>query len=227
MKLYCLPVSDSCRPVMLLAAEEGIAMEMEVLDLLAGDQFSERFVAINPNSAVPVLEDGDFRLTEASAILKYLADRVSSAAYPRELRARARVHEQMDWFVTGFHRVFGHGIAWPRAMPERYGWPDPAMQDAALRRAEPQARRYFDVLDRHWLAGDGPFLGGARPSLADMLGVSYVSLASLVEFDLSPWPRVLRWLDAMRARPSWSLANAAFDAWCEEMRAARRRKAAA
>ena len=49
---------------------------------------------------VPALEDGDFRLTESSAILKYLADKVGSAAYPKDLKQRARVNERMDWFNT-------------------------------------------------------------------------------------------------------------------------------
>ena len=54
------------------------------------------FSAINPNQAVPVLQDGEFRLTESSAILKYLADRVGSPSYPRKLQMRARVNEAMD-----------------------------------------------------------------------------------------------------------------------------------
>lgn len=149
MKLYQLPLSDACRPVLLFAAEEGIALEMEILDLLAGDQFSERFVAINPNSAVPVLEDGQFRLTEGSAILKYLAERIGSPFYPRAAAARARVNERMDWFNTGFHREYCMGVVWPQVMPDRYGWPDAAMQAAALRRAEARARRYLDVLEGH------------------------------------------------------------------------------
>ncbi|HYF09791.1 MAG TPA: glutathione S-transferase family protein [Acetobacteraceae bacterium] len=222
MKLYQLPYSDACRPVLLLAAEEAVALEMETLDLLAGDQFSPRFVAINPNSAVPVLEDGAFRLTEGSAILKYLADRVGSAAYPREARARALVNERMDWFNTGFHREFCMGLIWPQVMPERYGWPDAAMQAVALARAEARARRYLDVLDRQWLPRDARYLGGARPDLADMLGATYVSIGALVDHDLSPWPRIQAWLETMRARPAWRDVNAPFDAWCAERRAARR-----
>ena len=43
---------------------------------------------------VPMLEDGEFRLTESSAILKYLASRFELPEYPTELKARARVDER-------------------------------------------------------------------------------------------------------------------------------------
>jgi len=226
MKLYHHPASTTRRPIMLLAAEEGIALKTDVVDLFAGEHHSERFAAVNPNRAVPVLEDGPFRLTECSAILKYLAERTGSAAYPAEPRARARVNALMDWFNTGFYRDFGYGVVYPQAMPRFYGWPDPAMQAAALRRAEEKARRHLAVLDGHWLAGEGPFLGGAAPCLADHLGAAYVTAGELVGFDFTPWPRVVRWLEAMKARPNWASAGAAFQAWCDSARASRLDRAA-
>ena len=83
MKLYYHPVSTTSRPVMLLAADEGIALDYEVVDLFTGAHLQPQYSGINPSQQVPVLEDGDFRLTESSAILKYLAEKAGSAAYPR------------------------------------------------------------------------------------------------------------------------------------------------
>ena len=91
MKLYYHPVSTTSRPVMLFAAEAGIPLDYEVVDLLTGAQYQPAFSAINPSHQVPVLEDGDFRLTESSAILRYLADTHVSSAYPSAPHARARV----------------------------------------------------------------------------------------------------------------------------------------
>ncbi|MEO8674407.1 MAG: glutathione S-transferase N-terminal domain-containing protein, partial [Casimicrobiaceae bacterium] len=63
MKLYYHPVSTTSRPVVLFAAESGIDLDLEVVDLFTGAQYQPPFEAINPSHQVPVLEDGDFRLT--------------------------------------------------------------------------------------------------------------------------------------------------------------------
>src|SRR3954468_1725957 len=102
MKLYYHPASTTCRPILLLAAESGIELELQLVDLFKGEHMQEPYCAVNPSRCVPFLEDGDFRLGESSAILKYLADTIKSPAYPSELRQRARVNERMDWFNTGF-----------------------------------------------------------------------------------------------------------------------------
>jgi glutathione S-transferase len=63
-----------------------------------------------------VLEDDGFYLTECSAILKYLADKVSSPAYPEDLEKRAHVDEVMDWVNTGFHRECGYHLIYPQIL---------------------------------------------------------------------------------------------------------------
>jgi glutathione S-transferase len=69
MKLYYHPASTTSRPLMLYVAETGLAMEMQVVDLFTGEHMQQAYSALNPNQLVPLLEDGDFRLSESSAIL--------------------------------------------------------------------------------------------------------------------------------------------------------------
>ena len=75
MKLYMHPVSTASRPVRLLIAEHNIKCDEEMVDILKGAHHQEPYASLNPSRLVPMLEDGDLRLTEASAILKYLADK--------------------------------------------------------------------------------------------------------------------------------------------------------
>ena len=117
MKVYYHPVSTTSRMIMLFAAEEGVELEFQVVDLFTGEHLKDAYAAINPNRLVPVLEDGDFRLTESSAILKYLADKVGSPAYPKDLQKRARVNERMDWLNSNLYRDFGYGLIYPQIFP--------------------------------------------------------------------------------------------------------------
>ena len=75
IKLYMHPASTTCRPVMMFIADHDLPIEQQVVDLFTGEQYGPEYMAINPNNFVPVLDDDGFRLTESSAILKYLADR--------------------------------------------------------------------------------------------------------------------------------------------------------
>src|SRR5690606_38154481 len=93
MKLYMHPVSMTSRPVRLFIAENGLEVEEVLVDLMTGEHHKEPFVSINPNRLVPVLDDGDLRLTESSAILKYLADKIDSPLYPKDLKKRGKVNE--------------------------------------------------------------------------------------------------------------------------------------
>jgi len=110
MKLYMHPVSTATRPVRLLIAENGIKCDEEMVDILKGAHYQEPYASINPNRMVPMLEDGDLRLTESSAILKYLADKYDLPSYPKDLKKRAKINEVMDWLNTQFYRDFGYGL---------------------------------------------------------------------------------------------------------------------
>ncbi len=120
MKLYMHPVSMTSRPVRLFIAESGIEVVQQTVDLMTGEHYQEPFVSINPNRLVPVLDDGDLRLTESSAILKYLADKIGSPADPEDLRQRAKVHEMMDWFNTNFYRDYAYGWIYPQIFPHHH-----------------------------------------------------------------------------------------------------------
>ena len=111
MKLYMHPVSMTSRPVRLFIAENKIPVDEVTVDLFTGEQYQPPYAELNPNSLVPMIEDGDLRLTESSAILKYLADKIGSPAYPKDLKKRAKVNEVMDWLNTNFYREWAYNLA--------------------------------------------------------------------------------------------------------------------
>ena len=92
-------------------------MDEEVVDLFTGEHMQPAYASINPNCLVPMLEDGDLKLTESSAILKYLADKTGSPAYPKDLKQRAKVNEVMDWLNTNFYRDWAYNLCYPQLFP--------------------------------------------------------------------------------------------------------------
>jgi Glutathione S-transferase, N-terminal domain len=141
LKLYYHPASTTCRPIMLLVAVEKIAVDYQLVDLFNGENYQPAFTAINPNQAVPFFEDGEFALGESSAILKCLADKQNSPAYPKDLRMRARVNERMDWFNTGLYRDLGYGFIYPQVI-DAYRYPEPEVQSATLAHAREKVNKW-------------------------------------------------------------------------------------
>jgi glutathione S-transferase len=209
MKLYYHPVSTTSRPVLLFAAESGIELELRVVDLFTGEQYKPEYAAINPSNQVPVLEDGDFRLTESSAILKYLADKVGSPAYPKDLRQRARVNERMDWLNTGFYRDFAYGFLYPQIFPFMKR-DDPVVQAATIAWGKDKANKWLKVLDENILGPRNAYLCGSEMTLADYFGSIMALGGEAIRCTFGAYPNVCRWLGNMKKLSSWPKVNEAF-----------------
>jgi len=210
MKLYMHPVSMTCRPVRLFAADNNIAMDEEFIDLMTGAHLQPAYAAINPNCLVPLLEDGDLKLTESSAILKYLADKIGSPAYPKDLKQRAKVNEVMDWINTNFYRDWAYNLCYPQLFPHLKRRSDEA-QAATLEVGKENSKRWLKVLNDYWLGPSKTYLCGDQLTIADYFGACLVTLGEVVGVDFSAYPNVQRWLAAVKKLPSWDKVNEAFN----------------
>jgi glutathione S-transferase len=217
MKLYYHPISTTSRPVLLFAAENRIPLELQVVDLFTGEHVQPTYSALNPNKLVPTLEDGDFLLTENSAILKYLADKINSPAYPKDLRQRARVNERMDWTSTQLCSDLVYGLIYPQIFDTHKRRSEEA-QTATLERGKSRAQAWLKVLDEHVLGPGGNYLCGDAITIADYHAASYVALAEVVGSDLAAYPNVKRWLGRMKALKSWPQVYQTIDGYAESLK---------
>src|SRR5262245_59298380 len=97
-RLYNHPFSQHGRRVVALLEEAGLSYQLEPLAMDQREHHSARFLRLNPNHQVPVLVDGDLVLAESNAILRYLCSKHELwDLYPRDLVARARVEQWLDW----------------------------------------------------------------------------------------------------------------------------------
>ena len=179
MKIFYHPASTTSRPLMLFAGESGIKADFQVVDLFTGEHYQPPYDAVNPNHLVPVLDDGDFRLTESSAILKYLADKSDSPAYPKDLKQRARVNERMDWFNTQLNRDLAYGLVYPQAFPHHKRQSDEA-QKATLAWAKERAAGWLKVLNDHIIGPQNAYLCGDKITIADYYGAPFAALTGVI-----------------------------------------------
>jgi glutathione S-transferase len=210
MKLYMHPISTTSRPVLHFIADNNIDIELRVVDILKGEHYGEAYSTLNPNRLIPMLEDGDFRLTESAAILRYLAEKIDSPSYPKDLRQRAKVNEVMDWFNSNFYRDWGYGLIYPQVFPHLKR-EDPAVQAATVAWGREKAKGWLQVLDNYWLGPGKQYLCADRITIADYFGAALTTAGELIHCDFKPYPNVVRWLATMKRTPSYAKVYEAFN----------------
>jgi len=168
-----------------------------------GEQFGSGFVAINPNSKIPALVDRSgpepIRVFESGAILLYLAEKFGEFL-PASGRPRAETLSWLMWQVGAAPFLgggFGHFFAYA---PAKFEYP--------INRYAMEAKRQFDVLNRH--LADNEYLAGSDYTIADIavwpwyggiaLGRSYEGAD--VFLATHEYEHVLRWTKAIDERPA-------------------------
>jgi len=165
MKLYYASGACSLAPHIVLE-ETGERYELERVDLAAGQQNSPDFLRVNPKARVPVLADGDWVLTEAPAILRYIAARHPAAGlWPWEPREEARCAEWLNWLSSTIQPAFVHV-----RRANRYASDPRAIEDVAAT-GKKNARELWQAVEQK--IGQGPWAIGERYSVADPLLVVY------------------------------------------------------
>jgi glutathione S-transferase len=205
LTLYMHPVSTVSRPVRLFIAEKQLPVEETVVDLMTGEHMGPAYAAINPSKQVPTLVEGDFRLTESSAILKYLAARFDCPEYPKDLKARAQVDSVMDWFNTQFYRDFGYGLLYPQIFPH-HKRPTDDQQAGVIAWGKAKTTGWLAILDGYIL-GANDYVANNRISIADYFGAGLLTAGELIACNFEGYPNIQRWLGNMKALPTWAKTN--------------------
>jgi glutathione S-transferase len=86
--------------------EKGIPFEVVPLNLLAGEQRTSAFAELSTTQRVPTIVDGDFNLSESSAICEYLDEAYPGPRlYPTDFKARAKAREIQAWLRSDLARI--------------------------------------------------------------------------------------------------------------------------
>jgi len=179
----------------LWALEEiGVPYELVPIDISKGDNDKPEFLAINPNGRVPALVDGDLKLFESMAINLYLARKYGKDLWPADEAGQAHA---VQWSFWGTSEVEQFLIT--MLVQELFTPADRKRPDRVADAREALASR-LAVLEGQ--LASRPFLLGTKFTIADLNVASVFSLASIVKFDLTPYPSVKKWVDGCLNRPA-------------------------
>jgi glutathione S-transferase len=175
-------------------ALEWIGEPYETKEVEFGDK---EYLKINPAGAVPALDTGEgWILTQAAAVLRYLADRFPQAGLAPDGSPREEAEaDRWSSFITGdLHPAF-----FPLFLPDRYTRArEKEAFDNVREAAKALVRKKFDIIEAH--------LAGRRYMVGDKL--SYLDAyvfpmerwgAALLEDGLSKYPNIQKHHDMMAA----------------------------
>jgi len=200
MKLYAVVGSPNSRKALATVQHLGVDLEIEYLDLFAGETQQPGFKALNPNAMVPCLTDGEFKLWESNAIMQYIADKAGdNDLYPKDLSIRADINRWQCWELAHFNQAFGTLAFESVAKPAFFDAPGDA---AAIERATNQLQRFATVLNNHLEGRD--FMVGDSITLADYSIIHVEFFKEQVPFDWSPYPHLNRYFEQMRQSTHWA-----------------------
>jgi len=188
MKLYYSPGACSQAPQIALQ-ELGLPYQAIKVDLVKHTlPDGSDYRAVNPKGYVPALElDDGTRLTEASVVLQYLADRRPGTIAPAfGTLERWRLMEWLAFIATEVHK--GFGPLW-----------NPQTPVEVRERAVQALGNRFTLIAQ--TLGKQPYLMGDQFTIADAYLFVILNWSRLHKVDLSPWPALMAFQARVAARP--------------------------
>lgn len=204
--IYYHPISIPALAPVFGAEAMGINYDKKIVDLKNGEQKTPDYLAINPYGKVPALVDGDFKLSEGNAILRYLARRENSPLYGGDVQSQAVIDQWMD-FIVQHIRVNIARVQFNRVLAPMFGREsDQASIDLGLEflaQNMPQVETQLSETN---------FLCGPDMTLADIVLLAALEPLDMAAIDVSPYPAVQAWLTSMREEDFYTNVHTHFGA---------------
>jgi GST-like protein len=184
------------RKASIMLEECALPYTVHAINIGKGDQSKADFVAINPNSKIPAIVDREgpegrpYTLFESGAILLYLAEKAGKFL-PKSIGARYQVVQWLMFQMGGVGPIFGQVHHFLRAAKEQVPY--------AIERYSKETQRLYAVLDAR--LAESEYLAGDY-SVADIATYPWTARHEWHRTDLSAFPNVKRWYDAIGKRPA-------------------------
>jgi glutathione S-transferase len=192
MKLYEFPPTRSIR-VRWTLQELGVAFESTTINMIAGEHKSPAFLKINPAGKLPVLVDGDLKLTESVAICLYLGEKyIDKGLVPKDLGQRAELNKWLLFAATELEQPL-----W-RISRNTAVYPEDKRVPADIANAREDFAQMAAVLEEHLKSRQ--FLLGNAATIADFIMAYTLDWANEIQL-LDGFPHLKNYMTKMYARP--------------------------
>ena len=200
MKLYFAPNSRAVRTAWLLY-ELGLEFDIERYQLGDKAMRSPEFRAINPNGRVPVLDDGDVRLSESTAIAQYLVARYGDGRLAPD-PSSPDFPVYLQWLQYGEGMIMGPVNNY---VVETVFLPPERRSEEHAARALKLMGRALEAVDRHLEGRD--YLVGDFTAADTITGHACIVSARRIA-DLDRMPNIKAYVERLHTRPALQRALA-------------------
>ena len=183
--------------VHIMLEECALPYTVHPVDIGAGDQFKEEFLAISPNNKIPAIVDPEgpdgrpISLFESGAILLYLAAK-AGRFLPADARGKYEVLQWLMFQVGSVGPLLGQAHHFRVYAPEKIAY--------AIERYTNEARRLYGVMDKR--LANSRYIGGARYGIADIAVFPWLRSWKNQGIDWVDYPHLKGWFDEVAARPA-------------------------
>jgi glutathione S-transferase len=207
MKLYNMDKAPNPRRVRMFLAEKGIEIERVEINLVAAENLSPGFLAINPRGLIPTLafDDGSI-IDESVAICRYFElENPEPNLMGRESREQAEIESWQRRME--FDGIFAIALAFRNSAPhfaERASAGDvpraPQIPEL-IPRGKALTQHFLKLLDERLKTS--AYVAGPRFTIADITGYIAVDFARWIGVEpLADQDALQRWRGDIKARPS-------------------------
>jgi glutathione S-transferase len=208
VKLYDCHIAPNPRRARIFLAEKNVKLEKVEINILAGENLQDDFLAVNPRGLLPVLEldDGTY-IDEVMAICRYFEElQPEPALLGRDLKEKAIVtmrqrKMEFDGMISS-SEVFRnqHKEFSKRSIPGGGKDEIPAIP-ALIDRGNQTLDRFFWWLEKY--LEDGPYLTGEQFTMVDITAVCSIGFAEWSDIHVPDAnTRTKEWYEKVLARPS-------------------------
>lgn len=178
-----------------------VFMRAAGLDFDENDVFGQtrtpEYLAKAPSHLTPMIEMGDLPkgvLWESCAIMQYLCNKNGlEHLYPKDPETRAMIDSAMFYLIGTFYPYLARATYPALNFPQYAGEvgfsdADPVKKEHARMAAAEALAEPLEVFRKFYI-GDRPFIGGERPSIADIRLAATLEFLPVIDYPLPGWAK--------------------------------------